>query len=66
MGKARILGLIIDRREVGDVGAFDGMTDEELVAEGAKLARELGVAGPRNIDDVIDDDGQDEPDADAA
>ena len=27
---ARILGLIIDRREVGDVGAFDGLTDEEL------------------------------------
>jgi hypothetical protein len=23
MGKARLLGLIIDRREVGDPGAFD-------------------------------------------
>jgi len=31
MGKAKILGLIIDRREVGDVGAFDNMTDEQLV-----------------------------------
>ena len=26
LGKAKILGLIIDRREVGDVGAFDNMT----------------------------------------
>jgi hypothetical protein len=28
MGKAKLLGLIIDRREVGDVGSFDNMTDE--------------------------------------
>ena len=43
MGKAKILGLIIDRREVGDVGAFDGFTDEQLVEEAAKRARELGL-----------------------
>jgi hypothetical protein len=38
MGKAKILGLIIDRREVGDVGAFDHLTDEQLVEEAAKRA----------------------------
>ena len=51
MGKAKILGLIIDRREVGDVGAFDGLTDEQLVEEAAKRARELGIAGPRLVED---------------
>ena len=29
MAKAKTLGLVIDRREVGDVGAFDGFTDEQ-------------------------------------
>ncbi|MGA8954468.1 MAG: hypothetical protein WB503_03635 [Pseudolabrys sp.] len=28
MGKAKIRGLIIDRREVGEAGAFDALTDE--------------------------------------
>ena len=51
IGMARILGLIIDRREVGDVGAFDNMTDEELIAAAAKKARELGIAGPREVED---------------
>jgi hypothetical protein len=51
MGKARILGLIIDRREVGDPGAFDGFTDEQLVEEAAKRARALGIAGPRLVED---------------
>ena len=43
IGKARVLGLIIDRREVGDVGAFDGLTDEELIREATRRARELGL-----------------------
>lgn len=51
MGKARICGLIIDRREVGDAGAFDGHTDEQLTDEAAKRARSLGVAGPRLVED---------------
>ena len=51
LGIARILGLIIDRREVGDVGAFDGLTDEELMQEAVKRARELGIAGPRLVED---------------
>jgi phage terminase small subunit len=51
MGKAKICGLIIDRREVGDAGAFDDMTDEELVRNAARLARELGIAGPREVKD---------------
>ena len=50
MAKARILGLIIDRREVGEVGAFDALTDEELVSEAAKKARELGISGPRLVE----------------
>jgi hypothetical protein len=51
MGKAKILGLIVDRREVGDAGAFDHMTDEELVREAARMARELGIAGPHLVED---------------
>jgi hypothetical protein len=39
--------LIVDRREVGDAGAFDHMTDEELMQEAVKRARELGIAGPQ-------------------
>jgi hypothetical protein len=50
MGKAKLLGLIIDRREVGDVGAFDSWTDEELVQEATRLARSLGIAGPRLVE----------------
>ena len=48
LGKAKILGLIIDRREVGDVGAFDHLTDEQLVEEAAKRARMLGI--PTKLD----------------
>ena len=51
MGMAKILGLIIDRREVSDVGPFDGFTDEQLVEEAAKRARALGLAGPRLVED---------------
>ncbi|MGA7667363.1 MAG: hypothetical protein WBW13_21380 [Pseudolabrys sp.] len=46
MGKARILGLIIDRREVGDPGAFDSKTDEELMEEARKGAVALGLLPP--------------------
>jgi hypothetical protein len=51
MGKAKILGLVIDRREVGDVGRFDRFTDEELVEEAARMARELGIAGLQLVED---------------
>ena len=51
MGKAKICGLIIDRREVGDAGKFDDMTDEELISAAARKARELGIAGPREVED---------------
>jgi hypothetical protein len=51
IGMSRVLGLIIDRREVGDAGAFDHLTDEELVARAVKKARELGIAGPREVED---------------
>lgn len=51
VAKARITGNIIDRREVGEAGAFDGMTDEELVADAARRARELGIVGPQLVED---------------
>ena len=51
IGMARITGQIIDRREVSPAGAFDGMTDEELVATAARRARELGITGPRLVED---------------
>jgi hypothetical protein len=51
VAKARVTGNIIDRREVGPAGAFDGMTDEELVAEAVRRARELGIAGSRLVKD---------------
>jgi hypothetical protein len=47
MGKAKILGLIIDRREVGEVGAFDQMTDEQLIEEAKKRAELLGLPPPK-------------------
>jgi len=43
IGKARITGNIIDRREVRDVGPFDGLTDDELISEATRRARELGI-----------------------
>jgi hypothetical protein len=49
IGKAKILGLIIDRREVGEVGAFDHMTDEQLMQEAMDRARRLGLAGPAEV-----------------
>ena len=39
-------GLIIDRREVGDPGAFDGKTDEELMEEARNRAAALGLLPP--------------------
>ena len=46
MGKAKLAGLIVDRREVGSPGEFDHLTDAELVAKAARDARDLGIAGP--------------------
>jgi hypothetical protein len=47
LGKAKILGLIIDRREVGEAGAFDNMTDEQLIEEAKKRAEALGLPPPK-------------------
>jgi hypothetical protein len=38
-------------REVGEVGKFDHLTDEQLVEEAARRARSLGIAGPRLVED---------------
>ena len=47
MGKAKLLGLIIDRREVSNVGAFDHMSDDELLSEARKRAAALGLPPPK-------------------
>ena len=47
IGMARICGLIIDRREVGETGAFADMTDEQLVEEAKKRAERLGLPFPK-------------------
>ena len=39
---------------LGDVGAFDHLTDEELVALATKKARELGIAGPHLVEDLAE------------
>ena len=48
MGKAKVFGLIIDRREIGDPGAFDNMTDEELVEQAKKRASALGLPASKH------------------
>jgi len=40
---------------VGKAGAFDDLTDEELVALAARKARELAFAGPREVEDDNND-----------
>jgi hypothetical protein len=45
-GKAKLTGLIIDRREVGSPGEFANMTDEELVEQARRQAQELGFLAP--------------------
>jgi hypothetical protein len=52
LGKAKVLGLIIDRRKNGDVGAFDGKTDEGLMEEARKRAAALGLLPPRPSTDT--------------
>jgi hypothetical protein len=46
IGMARICGLIIDRRETGEVGAFSGYTDEQLLQEAMERAARLGLLPP--------------------
>ena len=56
LGKAKILGLIIDRREVGEVGAFDNHTDEQLIEEAQKRAALLGISPPKLVVDNVSHD----------
>ena len=42
IGKARVLGLIIDRREVGDVGAFDDYDRRRIDAGGGEDGARTG------------------------
>ena len=46
LGKAKLTGHIIDRRETGTPGEFDHLTDAELVEKAARGARELGLTSP--------------------
>ena len=50
MGKAKICGLIIDRREMGEPGAFDDKTDEELMEEARNRAAALGLLANDGVD----------------
>ena len=55
MGKAKICGLaIVNSREVGDAGAFDDMTDEELISAAVRKARELNISGLRLVEDCLE------------
>jgi acyl-CoA reductase-like NAD-dependent aldehyde dehydrogenase len=47
LGKAKVQGLIVDRREVGVIGSFDGKTDEELMEEAKRRAEALGIIPPK-------------------
>ena len=47
LGKAKVQGLIVDRREVGEVGAFTSMTDEELLEEAKRRAEALRFHPPK-------------------
>jgi hypothetical protein len=42
LGELERARAIVDRRDVGDVGSFDNLTDEELVEEAKKRAKALG------------------------
>ena len=46
MGKAKLTGHIIDRREVGQPGELTSLSDSELVEKAAREARELGLPVP--------------------
>lgn len=45
MDLARIMGMVIDRKEVGGAGDFDGMTDNELADIVAGKASAVGTRG---------------------
>jgi hypothetical protein len=47
LGKAKVQGLIVYRREVGVIGSFDGKTDEELMEEAKRRAEALGIIPPK-------------------
>ena len=51
MGKAKILGLVIDRREQGDPGAFDTMTEDQLEAAAQKKAQHLNVVPLKRVNE---------------
>lgn len=43
MGIAKLMGMVVDKSEVGSPGQFTNMTDEELMRESAALDRQLAV-----------------------
>jgi phage terminase small subunit len=46
MGRAKIAGLVVDKKEVGTAGQFDHMTDAELRQHLIEEAQALGIAMP--------------------
>jgi hypothetical protein len=51
IGMARVLGMIIDRREVGEAGAFANYTDEQLIEDIRARAARLGLPAPALVVD---------------
>ena len=54
--KAKIVGLLVDRKEVGNAGDFDNMTDVSVILE--KVRKEAGVDAALALAKVF---GLDEP-----
>jgi len=46
LGKAKVAGLIVDRKEVGKPGEFEGMNVDELREYIAREAAALGIGMP--------------------
>lgn len=71
VGMARVTGnIIIDRREVGEAGAFSEKTDEELMQIAADRAARLGLGpklvvdnGPGNVANIDSDLANKDPEA---
>lgn len=43
------MGMFVERKEVGEPGAFDKMTDEQVLDELSKEAGQLGLAPPKKL-----------------
>jgi hypothetical protein len=54
MGRAKIAGLVIDKKEVGAAGEFDHMSNDELRAYIAAEAQALNIIGSEGRKHPVD------------